>query len=311
MSDLLYLLPGLVGLIVGGEFLVRGAVRAATATGLSPFVIGVTLVGFGTSAPELATSLQAALAGSPGIALGNVIGSNIGNILLILGLAAMLAPLAVDPRALRRDGGVLALSALATLAVVLVAGAGRMAGAALLLGLLVYLVIILRSGADDSVETYGTDPDDARPSPLSGFALAIAGLVVIVLGARWLVTGAVALAELAGLSETVIGLTVVAIGTSLPELVTAVLAARRGQTDVALGNIIGSNIFNSLGILGATLAIAPIEVPAAIASRDIWVMLAATAALIWVAATGHRITRTEGAVLLTGYAGYTAWLLTS
>jgi len=304
---------GLVLLLAGGEGIVRGAVAVAQRLGLSPMVIGLTLVGFGTSTPELLASLQAALAGSPGIALGNVAGSNIANILLILGLAAVLSPLAVAPSAFRRDAAVLVLATLATAGLCLTGGVGRIAGAGLVAGLAVYLVVALREGAAAApARVYRAEAERAPPAPARldvALAFFAAGLVAVILGARLLVTGAVTLAEAAGMSDTVIGLTIVAVGTSLPELVTSLAAARRGEADVALGNVVGSNIFNLLGILGLTALVVPLAVPAEILARDLWALLGATALLVVVAVTGWRVTRREGIALVALYAAYLGLLL--
>ena len=305
--DLLLIAVGLVGLLVGGELLVRGAVGVAARLGLPPMVIGLTLVGFGTSTPELLTSVQAALAGAPGIALGNVVGSNTANILLILGLAALLLPVAVTPGTFRRDGAALAIATVLCVAATMTGTIGRVWGALLVAGLVGFLVVTLRSsrGAPDA-------PADDLPglrAPLAtSVVLSVAGLAVTIVGAKLLVDGAVALARDFGVSEALIGVTIVAIGTSLPELATTLVAARRGQNDVAFGNVIGSNIFNVLGILGATALIAPLAVAPEIAARDVWVMAAATVALIAVAVSGWRITRGEGAALLLAYAAYVGWL---
>lgn len=315
MSATVLVLLGLVGLIIGGEMLVRGAVSAAKSFGISPMVIGLTLVGFGTSSPELVTSLQAALSGSSGIAIGNVVGSNIGNVLLILGLAAMLAPIAVDARAFRRDGTVMALATVVCLAVVLLGDVGRLVGLGFVLGLAGYLGFTLwseRRGSSEAQAVYAAEVE-AVPGPdyALGVSLgiALAGLVLTILGARFLVSGAVSIAAAAGISETVIGLTIVAIGTSMPELVTSVIAVRKGQGDVALGNILGSNIFNILGILGVTALVQPMAVPEEIIRLDIWVMCAATALLVLFARTGWRLARREGAVMLAAYLAYLGWLL--
>lgn len=306
MADPLFLLIGLVGLFLGGDMLVRGSVRVAQAMGLSPLVIGLTLVGFGTSAPELVTSLQAALTGSPGIAVGNVVGSNIGNILLILGLAALLRPIAVSRASLKRDGGVMVAATLICVGILGAGAMGRITGL-ILVGLLVlYLasVFLLERGSQTQ------DTTTARqPFPWPALALTLAGLVITIFGARYAVSGAVGLAETLGVSETVIGLTIIAIGTSAPELVTSIIAVRRGEGDIAFGNIIGSNIFNVLGILGVTAAIAPLDVPAQIARFDGWVMLASALVLVFFAFTGRRIGRREGATLLAGYALYLGALL--
>ncbi len=315
MADILLTAAGLVALALGGEALVRGAVALAGRAGVSPMVIGLTLVGFGTSTPELVTSLQAALAGSPGIALGNVVGSNIGNVLLILGLTAALCPVAVDPRALRRDGSVLMAASLAFAAVVVTGSAGRATGALFLAALAVYLVATLwqeRRHATAAAPVYAGEASAVAPVGLGAglsLALALSGLGLTLVGAHLLVAGAVALAAAAGVSETVIGLTIVAIGTSMPELVASLAAIRAGRTDVALGNVIGSNLFNILGIVGITALVRPLAVPAELARFDIWVMLAATVALIGVAATGRRIGRLEGATLLAGYGVYLAVLV--
>ena len=301
---------GLVALLAGGELLVRGAVGVAARLGLPPMVIGLTLVGFGTSTPELLTSVQAALAGAPGIALGNVVGSNTANVLLILGVAAVLMPVAVSAGTFRRDGMALALATAACVAATLSGTIGRLWGAALVAGLVAFLVVTLRSSRSDPDAPAEELPGLGAPLAL-GLGLSVAGLAVTVLGARLLVDGAVTLARDFGVSEALIGVTVVAVGTSLPELATTLVAARRGQNDVAFGNVIGSNVFNVLGILGVTALVSPLAVAPEIAAFDIWVMTAATLALIAVAVTGWRITRVEGAALLTAYAAYIGWLAAS
>lgn len=312
--DMIFLIAGLCALIAGGELLVRGAVGAALNWGVSPMLIGLTLVGFGTSSPELAASVQAALAGAPGIAVGNVVGSNIANILLILGAAAVIAPIAVPRGVLLRDGGMLALASVACAVIVVGASLGRGAGAVLLAGLMAYLLGTIWAERRQARATpvYAAEAEIGGPVPASlilSLALFLAGLVLIVLGAQGLVTGAVGLAAALGVSDAVIGLTVVAIGTSMPELVTSVIAARKGQGAVAFGNVVGSNIFNILGILGVTALVRPLQVPAQIAQMDIWVMLAATALMVMMARSGWRLNRGEGAALLALYAGYMAWLL--
>lgn len=309
IPDIVLLCAGLAALIVGGDILVRGAVALARRLGVSPAVIGLTLVGFGTSMPELVTSIEAGLSGAPGIAIGNVVGSNTANILLILGLSAVLSPLAVDPRAFRRDGPVLAAVSLLAMGVMLTGSVGRWAGAAGLVLLAVYVSVAIlsdrrRHGPVAALHEAEAAVIEAPRSWLRGFALLLGGLASTLVGARLLVDGAVGLAQAAGLSEAVIGLTVVALGTSAPELVTSLTAARRGESGVAMGNVIGSNIFNLLGILGAAALIAPMPVPTEIVRFDIWVMLAATAALLVAAGTGRRITRGEGAVLSLAYAVY-------
>ena len=300
----LELAAGLALLVVGGELLVRGAVAFAIKLKVSPLLIGLTVVGFGTSMPELATCLEAAFLGAPGIAVGNVVGSNIANILLILGVAAVLTPIPVSRAAFLRDGTVAAISAVACLAVVLVGSLERISGFFLLAMLAGYIVYAARD--ERATATGSGEPATATPGPsgLAASACAAGGMVAMVLGARFLVGSAIELAQLAGVSDTVIGLTVVAVGTSLPELVTAAVAAYRRAPDIAFGNVVGSNIYNVLGILGATAVIHPIPVPAEIIRLDIWVMLAATMALAFAAITGWRVTRLEGAGLLAAYGVY-------
>ncbi|MGB0695914.1 MAG: calcium/sodium antiporter [Rhodospirillaceae bacterium] len=310
------ILFGLVGLVIGGELLVRGAVSAAKSIGLSPMVIGLTLVGFGTSSPELVTSLEAAFSGAPGIAIGNVLGSNISNVLLILGLAACLAPVVVEPKAFRRDGTMLLIATLLCLGAVFLGDINRLAGGVLVAALLAYLGYTLwsekRENGTAAAAVYEAEAD-TKSGPEHSIAvslgIALAGLVITIFGAKFLVSGAVSIAEAAGLSETVIGLTIVAVGTSLPELVTAIIAVRKGQGDVAFGNVIGSNIFNVLGILGLTAVIHPLTVPPEVLRLDIWVMVGATVMMLVFARTGWSVSRREGSAFLILYAAYVGSLL--
>ena len=314
MSYLL-ILGGLVLLAAGGEFLVRGAVGLAQILRISPLLAGLTIVGFGTSTPELATSIQAAMAGSPGIALGNVIGSNIANILLILGASAVLLPLVVQPAAFKRDAIALAGSTALCVVAVLMGTIGALTGVVLLAALVAYIVWAYRSekeAGDAEAERHVTEAGDAAPQTHNGWILGlmvVAGLAGAIFGAKLLVEGAVELASAAGISEAVIGLTIVAVGTSLPELVACMVAVRKNHPEVALGNVVGSNIYNVLGILGATAIIHPLEVPAEIARFDIWALAAVTALLLVQLRSGWKITRSEGALLLVLYAGYTAFLI--
>jgi cation:H+ antiporter len=327
VTALLPLLGGLVLLMVGGELLVRGSVRLAERMGVSPLLIGLTLVGFGTSTPELVASVQAALIGSPGIAVGNIVGSNIVNIFLIMGVSALICPLAVKSGALKRDGGVVLASALLLGAAAWTVGLTRPVGAVfalLLVGYLVYAYRTERVAGDGHTAAFGKaeaagGADAAlRPRSAEGkgwlvwavpAATALAGLAVIILGGRLLVDGAVSLARVVGLSEEVIGLTVVAAGTSAPELVTSLVAAARRQSEVALGNVLGSNIYNALGIGGFTALIAPTPVPAQIAGFDLPVMIGASALLLLFAWSGRRVSRLEGGALLTAYIAYVGYLL--
>lgn len=303
---------GLVLLLAGGEFLVRGSVAVARRMGVSTLMIGLTLVGFGTSAPELVTSVQAALAGSPGIAVGNVVGSNIANILLIMGVAALLMPVPVDRQSFKRDGSMLVAISLAAVAVVMFGYLGRMVGTLFILALIAYVVWTYyterESGpageehAEHMIEAHG-------PAPLSiwaGIALALGGLAAVVFGADLLVDGAIVLAKAWGVSDAVIGLTLVAIGTSLPELATTVMAAVRRQEDVAFGNVVGSNIYNVLAILGITALVMPLQVPAEIILFDIWVLLGSALLLVLFAGVSGRVARWHGFVFLGLYALYLA-----
>ena len=306
----LYLAAGLLLLLVGGEFLVRGAVATATRAGVSPLLIGLTLVGFGTSTPELLTSVEAAIVGSPGIAVGNVIGSNIANILLILGVAALICPLKISRGAFYRDGAVVMLAALCGVAVCLTGRLQPLGGTFLLILLVAYIVYSYRAErVHASVTDTPVHPADAVPGsidiPLPMSIMFVAGgLALTMFGAHLLVTSALAIGTHFGISETVLGLTVVAIGTSLPELATSVLAAVRRQPDIAFGNIVGSNIYNIFGILGVTAIIEPIPVPPEIARTDAWIMLGATLMLLVFSISGWRISRREGAVFLAAYGAY-------
>lgn len=312
----LQLLGGLVLLLVCGDFFVRGAVGVAHWLKLSPLVIGLILVGFGTSLPELVASLEAARLGSPGIAVGNVVGSNIANILLILGLSALITPVAVAIDGFRFNGPVLAGVTVLAILTFQFGEIGRLSGLVFLVLLLAFVVAAYwrerRAGADPTMVEMGGDIEALPPrhaSPWLYLGGVIVGLLGIVVGANLLVLASVQLARQVGLSETVIGLTIVAVGTSLPELATSVIAALRRHGDVALGNVIGSNIFNLLGILGVTALYRPLTVPSEIARFDSWVMLAATGLAILFAMTRARLERWEGAALLAGYAVYTAILL--
>ena len=311
------LIAGLVLLVAGGELLVRGAVQAAERLGVSPLVIGLTLVGFGTSMPELVTSVQAGLSGSPGIAYGNIVGSNIANILLIGGISALICPVVVSEATLRRDAALMLGVAALFAALAFTLPMGRLFGTAGVAGLVVYIVIVIRQerrsgkpGArrDASAALPLAAPDlEATPRHaglVAPLLLAIAGLSLVVIGGALLVDGAVALARAFGIGETVIGLTIVAVGTSMPELVTSVIAALKRQGDVAFGNIVGSNIYNILGIGGTTALIAPGTVPSEIVAFDAPLMVGVSALLVVFAATARRIDRWEGLALTSGYGAY-------
>lgn len=300
---------GLVLLPVAAEVLVRGAVGLANRAGISPLVVGLTVVALGTSAPELVVCINAALAGSPGIAYGNVVGSNIANILLILGAAALIRPLSCEASSFLRDGAVMiaatALFIVLTLTGVLTWGQG-VAMLVLLVAYLLYCYWRERRGADAPLHAEEAEElDSFRRTSLALVVLAVlGGLVGVVWGADLLVSGAVALARGFGIPEEVIGLTMVAVGTSLPELATAIAAARKGHNDVAVGNVVGSNIFNILGIMGATALVRPIPVPDQILGFDLWVMAAVSVGVVPFMLTGSRLGRREAALFLAVYAAY-------
>lgn len=326
MSDVMMLLFGLLLLAAGGELLVRGAVAIAERMGMSPLLIGLTLVGFGTSTPELVTSVQAAIAGSPGIAVGNIVGSNISNTLLILGLSALITPIAVSSKALKRDGALVLATALMLVAVGYLGTLDQIVGATFIAMLAAYIIFAYRqervgapgghSAAYEKAEAY----DELHDGPIrhQGAAktwaerlgafmpllMALAGLGIVVAGGKILVDAAVSIAKGAGISETVIGLTIVAVGTSMPEFITSMVAALRKHADVALGNIMGSNIYNILGIGGVTGIISPTPIPAEIVSFDNLYMAGAALAMLIFAQSGLRIGRLEGAALLAGYGLY-------
>ncbi|WP_324261222.1 calcium/sodium antiporter [Altererythrobacter sp. H2] len=315
MTTTMLILGGLVLLAAGGELIVRGAVGLSQLLRISPLLAGLTIVGFGTSTPELATSIQAAMGGSPGIALGNVIGSNVANILLILGISALIMPLAVNPASFKRDSIALGGSALLCAGAILTGRIEWLMGAVLVLALTGYVWWAYRSEAradDDEAHRHIEETAETTPKTHNGWILGlmvVAGLAGAIFGARLLVDGAVTLASAAGVSESVIGLTVVAVGTSLPELIACLIAVWKRHPDVALGNIVGSNIYNVLGILGLTAIVHPIEAPAEIIRFDVPIVLAVTALLLVQLRSGWKISRMEGALLITLYAGYTVFLI--
>lgn len=300
-----------VGLLFfGAEVLVRGASTLAIRSGLSPLLVGLTVVAFGTSAPELVVSTQAALDGLGGIAVGNVVGSNICNVALILGMTALVRPVRVDAQLLRFDIPLMiGVSALAA-ALLWDEHLGRAEGALLFAGILAYVgasIHMARHRRDSMVELSVRAPSPPG-SAVRDLLLVGLGLGLLVLGSKALVEGAVGLATAFGLSETVIGLTIVAVGTSLPELATSMVAAFRGESDIAIGNVVGSNLFNLLAILGAAALVRPLSAPE-LDLVDLGAMLAAAALLFPMARTRQRLGRVEGGMLLVLYAAYIASLL--
>ncbi|MBR2000304.1 MAG: calcium/sodium antiporter [Lentisphaeria bacterium] len=313
--SLLWLAIGSAALYYGAEWLVGGGSKTAKKLGISPLIIGLTLVAYGTSAPELVVSVDSALAGQGGISIGNVVGSNICNIALILGLCAVITPLTVNRAMLKSDVPVMALTAIAFCLIYWWQdGIGRLGGAILFAGFVLYNAKVIigakkEAALNHSVETATEEDGDKAEKPLYLYLLLAAlGLVVLVLGSKAFLKGAVEIAKLTGLSETVIGLTIVAVGTSLPELATSVVAAIKGERDIAIGNVVGSNIFNILLIMGVAPLITPLT-GANIQPMDLIALLATTFLLIPFMITGFRLNRVEGAVLLAMYGAYTAWLI--
>lgn len=299
--DYLYLIAGLVGLFFGGEALVRGSVGIARRMAIPPLLIGLTVVGFGTSTPELLVSVNAAWRDVPDIALGNILGSNIANILLIIGLSALVWPIKVMGATLRRDTAVMMAAALVLVPIFAMAQMGLPAGLVLVIGLVAYLVWAYRQPGDMEAEDVGVP---APASALVSTLWVIGGLVALMVGARFLVDGAVNIARGFGISEAFIGLTIVAVGTSLPELATSLIAAFRRQSEIAIGNIVGSNIFNVLGILGVTALIAPIPVASRFLTFDLPVMIAVSLILTVLLLTRPVIGRGIGVAMLAGYVAY-------
>ncbi len=299
--DYLYLIAGLIGLFFGGEALVRGSVGIARRMAIPPLLIGLTVVGFGTSTPELLVSVDAAWRGVPDIALGNIVGSNIANILLIIGLSALVWPIKVIGATLRRDTAVMMAAALALVPIFAMAQMGRPAGLVLVAGLVAYLVWAYRQPSEAVPEDVGVP---APASALVSVLWVIGGLIALMVGARFLVDGAVSIARGYGISEAFIGLTIVAVGTSLPELATSLIAAFRRQSEIAIGNIVGSNIFNVLGILGVTALIAPIPVASRFLTFDLPVMIAVSLVLTALLLTRPVIGRGVGVAMLAGYVAY-------
>ncbi len=319
LSVFFYLTAGLVLLVAGAELLVRGASRLAAQFGIPPLIIGLTVVAFGTSAPETAVSVQAAINGSGDLAIGNVIGSNIANVLLILGLTALVAPIIVSRQLIRLDVPIMIGASLLTLALAWDGQLSRGDGAILFASVLAYTAFLIANGqrqqsaaADDEFnKEFGLQTVSKRYARSVNSGFFIAGLALLVGGSNLLVEGAVSLARALGLTELVIGLTVVAIGTSLPELATSMTAAFKGERDIAVGNIVGSNIFNLLCVLGLSALVSPdpIQVARNALQFDFPVMIAVTIACLPIFFTGYLIERWEGGLFVAYYAIYTGYLI--
>ncbi len=309
-----FFILGLACLIVGAEILVRNASRLALSFGISPLVVGLTVVAFGTGTPELAVSIQAAWVDKAGIAMGNVVGSNIANVLLVLGISAAMVPLVVANQLIRQEVPIMIGFSLLLLALAFDGQISQLDGVMFVALLASYTAFVIRQSRRQSLAS-----SEELPVAVTGWrghwgiqvGLIFAGLGLLVLGAQWLVEAAIAFAQYLGISEVVIGLTVVAIGTSLPEIVTSIIAVLRGQRDIAVGNVVGSNIFNIAGVLGLTSLIAPsgINVHPSMLSFDIPVMIGVAIACLPIFFTGSLIARWEGALFLGAYAAYVAYLV--
>ncbi len=312
-----WFLLGLGALVAGAELLVRGASRLALLFGISPLVVGLTVVSFGTSAPELAVSVQSAWSGQVDIAIGNVVGSNIFNVLVILGISALVVPLVVHQQLIRQEVPIMIGVSLLLWALAADGSIGRAEGLLFVGMLLGYTALLVwqsrREGRQVNVEyeeAFGDGVPGWRNHWSVQIALILAGLALLVLGARWLVEAAVEFARFLGVSKLIIGLTIVAAGTSLPEVATSVLAALRGERDIAVGNVVGSNIFNILGVLGVSAAVAPADLSVApqVLGFDLPVMAGIAVICLPIFFTDSQITRGNGALLLALYAAYTAYL---
>ncbi len=312
--QLLFFVLGLVGLLGGAELLVRGASRLSLGLGISPLVVGLTVVAFGTSSPELAVSVAGSWSGSSAMAVGNVVGSNVFNVLLILGLSAVITPMVVQRQIVRLEAPIL-LGASILVAVLCVDGAvGRVDGIGLALLLAGYTTFTVVRSRQEGRANDIVSEEDARPTPwgyLRDGLFIVVGLGLLVVGSDLLVDGAVAFARRLGIPEVIIALTIISAGTSLPEVATSITAALRGQRDIAVGNVVGSNVFNLLGVLGLSAAVAPapLELTGATLSFDIPVMVGVAVLVLPIVFTGHRIDRWEGAVLLSYYAAYVGVLI--
>lgn len=313
------LIAGLALLVFGAELLVRGASRVAAIAGLSPLVIGLTIVAYGTSSPEMAVSVQSSLAGQADLALGNVVGSNIFNVLIILGLASLLSPLPVAQQLIRLDVPIMIGVSLLTLVFGLDGSISRIDGTILFIGGIIYTVFLIyqsRKETNAAVQEeysreYGRQDGQSIQTWLINIGLIGVGLAMLVLGAEWLTSSSITIARALGVSELIIGLTLVAAGTSLPELASSMIATYKGERDIAVGNVIGSNIFNILAVLGICAMTSPtgVAVSTAVIRLDIPFMIAVAIACLPIFVSGNRITRTEGALFIAYYVIYTIYLI--
>ena len=306
-------IAGIILLVFGADLLVRGAASLAASLGVSPLIIGLTIVAIGTSSPEIAVSLQAAFNAQGAIVLGNIIGSNIANIMLILGMAAMFGPLPVDRAIFRRDLPVMIGASLLTFLLTLDRTLSRIDGIIMLLCLTAYLWVMWPRNEHHDALHQSHLPQRRLRALLLQLAMVVGGLALLIVGARWLVDGAVTFATWFGVSELIIGLTIVAVGTSLPEIATSVIAGLRGERDIAVGNVVGSNVLNLLLVLGTTIVVSPqpIAVPEVTIALDLPVMVGAALICLPIFFTRRIVSRREGSLLLVYYLSYTLYLVLS
>jgi len=319
MTILLFI-GGLIGLIIGAELLVRGASKLALSFGISPLVVGLTIVAFGTSAPEVAVSVGAVLDGRTDIAIGNVVGSNIFNVLFVLGVSALITPLVVNIQLIRQEVPIMIGASLLLLALGLDGNLSFWDGAflfALLIAHTVFLIVQSRKETKAAHDEYAAEVKPAVPGGWDSklpaqLLLIVAGLAFLVIGSEWLVNASVTFAKALGVSDLVIGLTIVAAGTSMPEVATSLTAAIKGERDIAVGNVVGSSTFNILGCLGLSGLVSGdlgLAMPAAIPKFDIWIMITVALACLPVFMTGREIARWEGGVFVLYYAAYVTYLI--
>jgi cation:H+ antiporter len=307
----IFLILGLIALFIGAEGLIRGASALALRVGITPLVVGLTVVAFGTSTPELVVSLKAALIGNSSISLGNVVGSNIANIALILGIAAMIRPLDVHANVIRREIPIMIGLSILLIVLLLDRELSLIDGIIFVAGIITYTIVnisMARKEKNAEVENEFKEGLKTKLGVSVSIVFVVGGLGLMILGANLFVTSAISIAKTIGVSDAIIGLTIVAIGTSLPELITSIVASYKNESDIAIGNVVGSNIFNILGILGITALVIPLSTEG-ISYIDFGVMLFTAMILLPLSKTGFRISRLEGILLLTGYIIYIYYLL--
>lgn len=311
LEIILYLVGGLIMLFIGAEGLIRGSSTLAIKIGITPLIVGLTVVAFGTSAPELVVSLKAAIVGNSSISLGNVIGSNIANIALILGIASLIRPLYVHANIIMREIPIMIGVSILLIVLLLDGEVGFIDGLIFVLGIIIYTIVNIYMARKEKSSEVKEEFEEGLKSRLGApvsIIFVVIGLGLLIIGANVFVQSAVAIAKLFNISDAIIGLTIVAIGTSLPELITSIVASYKKESDIAIGNVVGSNIFNILGILGITALIVPIS-SIGISNIDLIIMVVTAIVLLPLSKSGLRISRIEGMFLLAGYAAYTIYLL--